>query len=386
MKHRLAAPLFAVLVLALAAFTGSALAGGGQGNGGGSSNGNSANAPGHQTTQAPAAAPAAAPTATAAPAKPAKADHSAKSSKQSSTSASNPATGGSNSNGVKPSNTTKHDTYAKASSDQTKKYGNGKTAGQIATQAGYGDATLHGPGNSQPHKVLCGGHEVDVHALKNKGSKCGTSQPAVVTPEAKQDESSAATCTMVTRTVTERVLVSSTTKVRGKSADHANAHARKHGDKAQQVWQTVTKTLSVPTGANCESTQPTVVSTQVVSTSTVTPAATVTPATASATVTPATSATTAGSVLGTQATLTPATSSSTATPAAAGGVKGAVVALKPTKTKPAGGVLGTTTRLGGKVAATRLPFTGLPLWIFALVAAGLIGVGLTMRRAAANRI
>ena len=173
MKHRLAAPFFAVLVLALAAFTGSALAGGGHGNGGGSSNGNSANAPGHQTTQAPAAAPAAAPTATAAPAKPAKARPFGEELEASSTSASNPATGGSNANGVKPSNTTKHDTYAKASSDQTKKYGNGKTAGQIATQAGYGDATLHGPGNSQPHKVLCGGHEVDVHALKNKGSKCG---------------------------------------------------------------------------------------------------------------------------------------------------------------------------------------------------------------------
>lgn len=364
MKHRLAAPFFAVLVLALAAFTGSALAGGGQGNGGGSSNGNSANAPGHQTTQAPAAAPA----ATTAPAK--------KSSKQSSTSASSPATGGDNSHGVKPSNTTKHDTYAKASSDQTKQYGNGKTAGQIATKAGYGDATLHGPGNSQPHKVLCGGHEVDVHALKNKGSKCGTSQPAVVTPQATQNESSAATCTMVTKTVTERVLVSSTTKVRGKSAEHANAHARKHGDKAQQVWETVTKTLSVPTGANCESTQPTVVSTQVVSTSTLAPGAIVTPATAPAT---------QGSVAGTQATLTPA-SSSTATPAAAGGVKGAVVALKAKKAKPAGGVLGATTRLGGKVAATRLPFTGLPLWIFALVAAGLIGVGVTMRRASANRI
>jgi hypothetical protein len=67
-------------------------------------------------------------------------------------------------------------------------------------------------------------------------------------------------------------------------------------------------------------------------------------------------------------------------------VKGAVVALKPTKTKPAGGVLGATTRLGGTVASTHLPFTGLPLWIFTLVAAGLIGIGLTVRRASANRI
>ena len=36
--------------------------------------------------------------------------------------------------------------------------------------------------------------------------------------------------------------------------------------------------------------------------------------------------------------------------------------------------------------ASKLPFTGLPLWIFALVAAGLIGVGLATRRVAANRI
>ena len=46
MKHRLTAPLFAVLVLALAAFTGSALAGGSGANGSDGSNGNSANAPG----------------------------------------------------------------------------------------------------------------------------------------------------------------------------------------------------------------------------------------------------------------------------------------------------------------------------------------------------
>jgi hypothetical protein len=49
-------------------------------------------------------------------------------------------------------------------------------------------------------------------------------------------------------------------------------------------------------------------------------------------------------------------------------------------------VLGATTRLGGTVASTRLPFTGLPLWIFAGVALALIGIGLAFRRASANRI
>ena len=80
--------------------------------------------------------------------------------------------------GVKPSNTTSHDTHALASSNQTKLYGNGQTAGQIATQAGFGSATLHGPGNSQPHKVLCGPHEVDVHALKAHAAKCAAAAAA----------------------------------------------------------------------------------------------------------------------------------------------------------------------------------------------------------------
>ena len=84
--------------------------------------------------------------------------------------------------GVKPSSTTNvtpgHDTHALASSNQTKLYGNGQTAGQIATQAGFGSATLHGPGNSQPHKVLCGPHEVDVHALKAHAAKCAAAAAA----------------------------------------------------------------------------------------------------------------------------------------------------------------------------------------------------------------
>lgn len=83
--------------------------------------------------------------------------------------------------GVKPANDTAHDTHAAASSDQTKLYGNGKTAGQIAIQSGAAPSTsLHGRGNSQPHKASpCGGgHEVDVHALNAKrGGSCGSSSP-----------------------------------------------------------------------------------------------------------------------------------------------------------------------------------------------------------------
>jgi hypothetical protein len=493
MKHRFTAPIVAaVLVLALAAFTGSALAGDGHGG----DNGKAAK----QDTSAQAQ-PTNSDKQSSNSDKHSNSDkQSSNSDKQSSTSAGQPATGGDNSNGVKPSNSTKHDTYAKASSDQTKQYGNGKTAGQIATQAGHGDATLHGPGNSQPHKTAAcpGGHEVDVHALKHKNSKCGTSSsetskqvevkksekvdvekskktdvdvekskteektteshgvaesahahvtichatgsssnpyvrispsasgvfhghlghqdgrdivppftwkgqthsenwdangmaiynagcsaPATAQAQGVQgaEATQTQTCGTTTQTVTEQVLVGVNHKTgNGKfvlihPSTHSAHYTGKHRDDIP-VYETVTKTITVP-ATNC--------SAQSQSQSTVTPSSSAS-APAAGTVAPATAAAPAAASAPATASAPAAAAPAAAAPAAAGGVKGAVVALKPTKTKPAGGVLGTTTRLGGKVAATRLPFTGLPLWIFALVAAGLIGAGLTMRRAAANRI
>src|SRR5262249_44172284 len=83
--------------------------------------------------------------------------------------------------GVKPSNSTAHNTNAPAGSNKTKKYGNGKTAGQMSIQHGYpSSGNLHGPGNSQPHKVTTCGHRhgVDVHALKSHPARsCGTPEP-----------------------------------------------------------------------------------------------------------------------------------------------------------------------------------------------------------------
>jgi hypothetical protein len=168
MTKRLASTL--VLVFGIAVFATSAYAGNGNGNGNGQGNGkadagpaaadqgsapgNSGNAPGQ--TKKDDAPPAEAATVSAAvdPGAPA---------------------------GVKPSSTTEHDTHAAASSDDTKLYGNGKTAGQIAVQNGAKPSTvLHGPGNSQPHKAApcSGGHEVDVHALKGKRqASCGSSPP-----------------------------------------------------------------------------------------------------------------------------------------------------------------------------------------------------------------
>jgi hypothetical protein len=90
--------------------------------------------------------------------------------------------------GVKPSaaTTPQHDTHAPAASTKTKLYGNGKTAGQIAMQNGASATTvLHGPGNSQPHKLTAcpARHEIDVHALKShRGNGCAskTSQQQAV--------------------------------------------------------------------------------------------------------------------------------------------------------------------------------------------------------------
>lgn len=51
------------------------------------------------------------------------------------------------------------------------------------------------------------------------------------------------------------------------------------------------------------------------------------------------------------------------------------------------GVLGETHTLGSTVTSSTLPFTGLKLWLFALVAAALISLGLIARRTTGdNRI
>jgi hypothetical protein len=155
-----------VLVLSVLVFAGAAYAGNGNGNGNGSEGdapGNSASAPGQVKKDTPPAAVGTTTATTAAPV--------------TTTTDGAPA----NATGVKPSNDTAHDTHAEAQSDKTKEYGNGQTAGQIAEKNGAaGNAVLHGPGNSQPHKVVtcAGGHEVDVHALKShRGGSCGSSAP-----------------------------------------------------------------------------------------------------------------------------------------------------------------------------------------------------------------
>jgi hypothetical protein len=216
-------------------------------------------------------------------------------------------------------------------------------------------------------------------AIFNAG--CNAPQAQVAGVQATQTQN----CGTTTQTVTEQVLVGVKHMIGPKGSGryvliHPNTHSAhftgKHPDDVP-VYKPVDKTITVPV-TNCPAAQ--AQSSAAVTTNTVTPSAVTTTTTtteqAAGAVAPAAVA---------NAGATPVTPAST--PAPAGGVKGAIVALKPTKTKPsAGGVLGATTRLGGTVASTRLPFTGLPLWIFATVALALIAIGLTVRRSTANRI
>src|SRR5438132_12690258 len=212
----------AVLALALAGFAGPASAGNGHGNGQGNGNGNgnagsppaaesssstapspgnSGNAPGNTKDAQPSSQP----------------QPSAQTAGSTGASTSSPGNGekhkgGGNQNsppGVKPANNTAKSTScstggsgsavtcastgpisapASGKADASKKYGNGKTAAQIATQNGAGSGTeIYGPGNSQPHKVVTCGHRhgVDVHALKSHpaGKNCGSQEPPVRPPD-----------------------------------------------------------------------------------------------------------------------------------------------------------------------------------------------------------
>jgi hypothetical protein len=126
--------------------------------------------------------------------------------------------------GVKPSSATTHNTLAPASSNATKLYGNGKTAGQIATQAGFGSSMLFGPGNSQPHKVICGPHNVDVHALKAHAAKCTTAAAASVaaslSPAASAQASVAGSVAAQTPTTAATQPKSAAAGVKGEEASH----------------------------------------------------------------------------------------------------------------------------------------------------------------------
>jgi hypothetical protein len=119
----------------------------------------------------------------------------------------------------------------------------------------------------------------------------------------------------------------------------------------------------------------TTVSTTTLGTTTATQGTTTVSTTTLATTTLAT--TTVGTTTNTVPTTTGSTTVALASPGGSsdeGGVLGVTKTLK--SPRASGGVLGATTR----VARTNLPFTGFPLWAVALIAAGLVAMGLGLRR------
>jgi hypothetical protein len=164
-----------VLALGLSAFTGSALAGNGHGNG------NSADAPGQlkkgTTTTAPTASPKGGADANLAASTAGVKPTSSTAQGKHGTSCS---TGGGTGSSATCTSTvaTAATAQTAAHPDASKRYGDGRTAAQVANAAGApSGTTLSGPGNSQPHKVTDCKHKhaVDVHAVKSYSSAVCTS-------------------------------------------------------------------------------------------------------------------------------------------------------------------------------------------------------------------
>ena len=302
--------------------------------------------------------------------------------------------------GVKPSSTTTKWTHCRTGgagtgtatctaqagtpatkADVSKRYGNGKTAAQIAVSRGAPDGTLiTGPGNSQPHKVtVCGKPNnksggVDVHAVKSYDASACQPKTTQPTPPAEQ--------TQVTQVCGQKTTVTSSTQVVGVlhgkhehlMTNSKSAHFTKHDDK--KVVETKTETKVEATGETCGTSQPTTpVTPTPVTPAPVTPApvtpAPVTPAPVTpAPVTPAPVRRLRSRPAAANAQGSPNTSPSQN----ASGVLGANATI--VKPKPAGGVLGSV----ANVAGGTLPFTGFPVWVALLLALALIAAGLMVWR------
>ena len=339
------------LAVATASFTGAALADPG--------NGNSANAPG-QVKQEQAAQPQAQqPTAqTQAPGQVKK----AQATQQSPGQGKQAAKASTPSAGVKPSSTTKKWTHTTvgANPDVSKRYGNGKTAAQIAHSRGAPDSQpLTGPGNSQPHKTTACGKPsnksggVDVHAIKSyDAANCQTQAQTQTQAPAVVTTPPAAPCGF---TFVQQQSLLGMMHVNGKGEDvhlMTNPHSAHFQGKHAEDHPVYGTTLKlVPDTTQTCGQQPQVQQ-----------------------VTPITVQSVSKSALG----ALPATQGMPAAPA--GNVLGAQTTLA--SPKPAhGGVLGTVT----KVAGSSLPFTGFPVWAAMLAALVLIAGGLTFRRRAGAR-
>jgi hypothetical protein len=208
--------------------------------------------------------------------------------------------------------------------DGSKQYGNGESALHVAKEHApqVGLADLSGPGNSKLHKVtIC-------HAT---GS---TSNPYVV--------------------ITVDV----------------------HALKAHTQHQDGRDVIPAPSGgcpaASSGGGTTTTGTTGTTTTGTTTTGTTTTGTTTTGTTT--TGSTTTGGVAGVSTPPSGGHSAGSPQPSVQGGPQGG----------PAG-VLGVTTRLGTAARSGTLPFTGVPLWLAALAAAGLLAAGVGLRRTAQQR-
>jgi hypothetical protein len=423
--------------LALAVFSGTALAGGGNGgdhgNGGGGSWSQQSSQQKHDdhSQQSPSG------------------DQSPPASHETAQDSASPS-------GVKPDNTTSHWTKTRVGDkpDVSKRYGNGKTASEIAKSHGAPDSTvLSGPGNSQPHKVLSCKHRhaVDVHAVKSYSSgDCskGTSESDVKAVEVEQHASvkaeqhtvkvftkedhkvtlchltgngsyvlitvdkhslkhghttekgdiipaPAAGCPAATGFVagvqTTQVESCGSTKAKhdddekdehgGQKGEHTGDHQDSNGEKSSSGHDDDECTTPAAV-ATTPATTTTVTTSTMTTEAAVVVAATTTETVATTPVT-TTTAVAAGGVAGTTAAVTtPAVETQSAASAPQGGVLGANTTLNAPKPQR-GGVLGAVTN----VAGSTLPFTGFPLWIAVLLAVVLIAAGLMLRgRGTASRL
>jgi hypothetical protein len=207
--------------------------------------------------------------------------------------------------------------------DGSKQYGNGESALHVAKEHApqVGLADLSGPGNSKLHKVTI------CHAT---GS---TSNPYVV--------------------ITVDV----------------------HALKAHTQHQDGRDVIPAPSGGcPAASSGGGTTTTGTTGTTTTGTTATTTTGTTTTGTTTTTGSTTTGGVAGVSTPPSGGHSAGSPQPSVQGGPQGG----------PAG-VLGVTTRLGTAARSGTLPFTGVPLWLAALAAAGLLAAGVGLRRTAQQR-